>query len=236
MNCKKGDVWGPATSHQAEPWSCVTGVFGGHFLPAETSWCAQAQGGHQLPSAVPLSASEPAWSGHIQACGMQPTKGLKALKCSFSERPAFLKCQRSWKRQLAPLPAAQAKQPGLNMAERCLCRPQQAGGPGTASSQAPLHPPQAEGLVGSQAKKPKHPLPPMFSNQCRKREISEPSRAVCSLCQQTSPFCRTLVPLHETHLVPLPWGLIAAWNSKYAQRIKPPPRSLGVSVLKGYQC
>lgn len=126
-------------------------------------------------------APAPAWSGHVQACGMQPTKGLKALKCSFSERPAFLKCQRSWKRQLAPLPAAKAKQPGLNMAERCLCSPQQAGGWG--SHTAPIHPPQAEGLVGPQAKKPKHHLLPCSPTSSEEEKSLEPARAVFSLCQ-----------------------------------------------------
>lgn len=65
----------------------------------------------QLCPSLPLA--------HIQACGMQPNKGLKTLKCSFSERPTFLKCQKSWKRQLAPLPAAWARQSDLNMVERC---------------------------------------------------------------------------------------------------------------------
>lgn len=88
---------------------------------------------------------------------MQPTEGLKALKCSFSEGWAFLKCQKSWKRQLAPLPAARAKQPALNMAESCLCSPHGAGGWGflrRSPYKLPCVPPScctADGLAGPNA-------------------------------------------------------------------------------------
>lgn len=97
--------------------------------------------GPRLCPSLPKRAQAPASS--IQACRMQPTEGLNTSKCSFSEGWAFLKCQKSWKRQLASLPAAWAKQPGLNTAERCLCSPHQArgqGAPRAVPMQAPLHP------------------------------------------------------------------------------------------------
>lgn len=183
--CKKKEMHGDLLHPSSQRRGPVgLGCSGGHFLQAETFWCAQVQGGgHQLPSAVPLSAPASAWSGHIQACGMQPAKGLKALKCSFSKRPAFLKCQRSWKRQLAPLPAAQAEQPGLNMTERCLCSPNKLGVPGKCPCTLLCVPPNMRNCWARRQKKPKHHLPPMFSSQCRKGEITEPSRAVFSLCQ-----------------------------------------------------
>lgn len=128
-----------STSQRHGP--AVLECFGGHLLKRIPPGVLRYKGRHQLLSAVPLSAPAAAWSGHIQACGMQPTKGLKALKCSFSERPAFLKCQRSWKRQLAPLPAARAKQPGLNIAERCLCSPNNLGVQDNAHAGSSVSPP-----------------------------------------------------------------------------------------------
>lgn len=58
-----GDPLHPTRQRHGPVW---LGCFGGHFLQAETSWCAQVQEGHQIPSAAPGSAPAPAWSSHIQ--------------------------------------------------------------------------------------------------------------------------------------------------------------------------
>lgn len=123
------------------------------------------------------SAPAPAWSGHVQACGMQPTKGLKALKCSFSERPAFLKCQRSWKRQLAPLPAAQA----LIWQRDAFAAPSKLedGGPRTA----PMHPPKLKGWWVHRQKSQSTTFLPCSPASAEEEKSLEPSRAVFSLCQ-----------------------------------------------------
>lgn len=167
-----------------------------------------APGVHQLLlSCAPLCPSTRTGVALIQACGMQPTKGLKALKCSFSEGWAFLKCQKSWKKQLAPLPAAWAKQPGLTMAERCLCSPHRAGGQGAPRAvpmKAPLCPTKL--LQGWWARrshckaKAKCHLPPMYSSHSAEKEKSQSHLQLLSTYANKTPpsaghLCHSTKPI-----------------------------------------
>lgn len=177
---------------------------------------------------------------HIQACGMQPNKGLKTLKCSFSERPTFLKCQKSWKRQLAPLPAAWARQSDLNMVERCAFadpnKLEDAGSPSGARAGSPVSHQAAAGPVGLQvslqnkgkASPSSHVLQPQRRNL----------RAILG-CFQHTPIKECLLqdtcatPYNPSHTSAM---VILAWNSKYAQWLKSTPWFQRLPVPRGYQC